>query len=131
MSALIDTNVLIYDTFEDSASHKEARARLDSLTEWYIPSIVFHEYVWFMRGERVDLGFAKDKVIEYATNRKTIMAAVAPDDVLFAVEHIGTYADYNDLIITSIARRLSQPLLTFDGRMMRRAEQHGVHVVRI
>ena len=49
MKALIDTNVLVYDTFEDSIYHAEAKKLLDSLDRWIIPSIVIHEYVWVMR----------------------------------------------------------------------------------
>jgi len=45
MKALIDTNVLVYDTFEDSIYHAEAKKLLDSLDRWIIPSIVIHEYV--------------------------------------------------------------------------------------
>jgi len=48
LSAVVDTNVLIFDTFEDSEFHIEAMKLLDSLKRWILPSIVFHEYVWFL-----------------------------------------------------------------------------------
>lgn len=34
MKAVIDTDVPIYDTFEDSVFHEEARALLEKLGEW-------------------------------------------------------------------------------------------------
>ena len=48
--AVIDTNVLIYDLFEDSMYHKEASSILDMLEAWIIPTIVIHEFIWFIKG---------------------------------------------------------------------------------
>lgn len=48
MSAVVDTNVLIFDTFEDSEFHTEAMKLLDSLKKWILPSIAFREYAWFL-----------------------------------------------------------------------------------
>ncbi|MEO2152327.1 MAG: PIN domain-containing protein, partial [Thermococcus sp.] len=47
MHGVIDTNVLIYDTFEDTEFHKKAEETLESLDRWYVPAIVTQEYVWF------------------------------------------------------------------------------------
>ncbi len=46
--SVIDTNVLVYDTFEDTSRHAEARALLDSLLEWRVPTVVFVEFVAFL-----------------------------------------------------------------------------------
>ena len=50
MKAVIDTNVLVYDTFEDSLYHKEARKLLDDLDVWIIPIIVIHKYGLGLKG---------------------------------------------------------------------------------
>ncbi len=36
MRAVIDTNVLVYDTFEDSVHHERAKKLLDDLDGWVI-----------------------------------------------------------------------------------------------
>lgn len=45
LEAVIDTNVLVCDTFEDSIHHEGAARLLDSLDHWLIPPIVIYEYV--------------------------------------------------------------------------------------
>jgi hypothetical protein len=126
LSAVVDTNVLIFDTFEDSEFHVEAIKLLDSLKRWILPSIVFHEYVWFMKGEKLDLSFSQEKVIEYLTHVKTNMVPIQVDDILFSIQRIKGYRDYNDFLILSVAKRMGCPLLTFDERLKKHANQHGV-----
>ena len=58
MSAVIDTNVLVFDTFEDSEFHAEASGRLDSIEKWHLPDIVFHELMWFFKSEDYELSRA-------------------------------------------------------------------------
>ncbi len=45
---LPDTNVLVYETIEDSTRRADAARMLDSAREIILPSIVIHEYVWVM-----------------------------------------------------------------------------------
>lgn len=129
MSAVIDTNVLIFDTFEDSMHHREAKEQLDSLERWILPSIVFHEYLWFMKGEELDLGFSREKVIEYLTHAKSDPVPTQVDDILFSIQRIEEYRDYNDLLILSAAKRMGHPLLTFDEELKRHADRHRVRTL--
>jgi predicted nucleic acid-binding protein len=48
MKLLLDTNVLVYDTIEDSKYHGEASKIIDSAEEIFIPPIVVHEYIWVL-----------------------------------------------------------------------------------
>jgi len=129
LSAVVDTNVLIFDTFEDSEFHIEAMKLLDSLKRWMLPSIVFHEYVWFMKGEKLDLSFSREKVTEYLTHAKTNLVPIQVDDILFSIERIKEYRDYNDFLILSVAKRMGHALLTFDERLKKYANQHGVRTL--
>lgn len=129
MSAVVDTNVLIFDSFEDSKLHTEAKKLLDSLERWILPSIVFLEYVWFMKGEKLDLSFSKEKVIEYLTHAKTKPIPIQVDDILFSTQKIEEYRDYNDFLILSTAKRMGHPLLTFDETLKRHAKRHGVRTL--
>jgi len=129
LSAVVDTNVLVFDTFEDSEFHREATKLLDSLNRWILPSIVFHEYVWFMKREKLDLSFSREKVIEYLTHVKSNPVAIQVDDILFSIQRIREYRDYNDFLILSVAKRMGHALLTFDERLKKYANQHGVRTL--
>jgi predicted nucleic acid-binding protein len=126
MSAVIDTNVLVFDTFEDSDSHRDAVEALDSLEEWAIPGIVLHEYVWFMKDQKMEAAETRMKVYEYLMDAKTRFRPVDADDIAFAVGNVRRLGEYNDLIILSPAKRLGLPLLTFDKGLAARAREFGV-----
>jgi predicted nucleic acid-binding protein len=126
MSAVVDTNVLVFDTFEDSDSHLEAVEALDALEEWVIPGIVFHEYVWFMKDQGVGVAETRTKVNEYLMDAKTRFRPIDADDAAFAVDNARKLGEYNDLLIVSSAKRLGTPLLTFDKGLVRRAREFGV-----
>jgi hypothetical protein len=91
-----------------------------------LPSIVLHEYVWFMKGEELDLSFSQEKVTEYLTHSKAMFLPTRIDDILFSILRIGEHRDYNDYLILSAAKRTGHRLLTFDEPLQRRARLHGV-----
>jgi predicted nucleic acid-binding protein len=126
MSAVVDTNVLVFDTFEDSDSHREAVEALDALEGWVIPGIVFHEYVWFMKDQKMEAAETRIKVNEYLMDAKTRFRPVDADDIAFAVGNVRRLGEYNDLIILSSAKRLGLPLLTFDKGLAARAREFSV-----
>ncbi|MDK2384656.1 MAG: PIN domain-containing protein, partial [Candidatus Korarchaeota archaeon] len=68
---MIDTNVLIYDTYEDSMHHGDASQLLDRLEEWVIPLIVIYEYIWFLKGMGVNSSAALDKLEDYISSEKS------------------------------------------------------------
>jgi predicted nucleic acid-binding protein len=129
--AVLDTNVLIFDTFEDSEFHSEAVRGLDSAGRWYIPSMVFDELLWFFKGRDFQLGNAKAKLEEYLTNEKSAFAACTIDDVQFATERMKTYREYNDLIILSVAGRLKLPLFSFDAGLRRMAVRNAISLFEV
>ena len=129
MSCVVDTNVLIFDTFEDSEHHADARERLDTTDEWYLPSIVFHEYFWFMRAKGVSLDFTKAKMNEYIYHEKTKFLPTIMDDIIFAMKEITDVKDYNDLVILSHAKRLNLALLTYDSTLKKKALKKQVKVI--
>jgi predicted nucleic acid-binding protein len=114
----VDTNVLIYDTFEDTSHHEDARRILDSLPEWRIPSIVLVEYIAFLN--RIRLGREKilDKLYELVNDPKFSLVDVEKGDVLEALKTVEneklSTSRLNDKIILSISKRVSENLVTFD-----------------
>ena len=129
MSSVLDTNTLIFDTFEDSQLHKTAQSTLDSLERWYIPSIVFHEYIWFMKAEGIELDFTKNKLEEYLMNAKATYCPTESVDTLFASREMRNYREHNDLLILSVSKRLDQPLLTYDQPLRKACQRFGVKTI--
>jgi len=129
VSSVLDTNALVFDTFEDSQLHETARSKLNSLERWYIPSIVFHEYIWFMKAEEIELDFTRRKLSEYLVNAKTHYCPIESTDILFASREMGDYGQYNDFLIVSVSRRLDQPLLTFDNDLRKACKRLEVKTI--
>ena len=133
MSAVLDTNVLVYDTFEDSLYHGKARVLLDGLKTWILPTIVLHEYVWLMKALDVAAEVVLDKVREYAGHEKAVLIPAERRDIARAlkavVDEALSLARYNDKLILSAAVRRKAPLATFDGKLRRQALRAGVKVL--
>ncbi len=133
MRAVIDTNVLIYDTYEDSMHHGDASQLLDRLEEWVIPLIVIYEYIWFLKGMGVDSSTALDKLEDYISSEKS---RTYKEGELLIRKALGSLAEecislnrFNDEVIIRIAREEGISLATFDKRMRSRARKLGVDVV--
>ena len=121
--------MLIFDTFEDSEFHSQASKGLNSLAKWYPPDIVFHEFVWFFKSRAIEQSKVRLKIEEYLTNEKSLFSTCTPDDIRFAMD-LKNYANYNDHVILSFAKRLELPLFTFDEDLERVARKLAVRIAR-
>jgi hypothetical protein len=130
MRAVIDTNILIYDLVEDSEFHKEAEKLLDSLEEWLIPSIVIHEFIWFLRANEID---NVEYVKSYVTNEKAKILCDNDDVIGRALEILIkerlSLSRYNDVVILAHAIENELPLATKDKALKGLARRHGVEVI--
>ncbi len=88
--------------------------------------MAIHEYVWFMKDEDINLSVTTDKVIEYLTHEKSEIVPDTVDGVLFSLDRIRSYRDYNDHVILAAAKRLDKLLLTFDRRLRAAALRLGI-----
>jgi predicted nucleic acid-binding protein len=121
----VDTNVLVFDTYEDSELH-EARSKLEAAEGWVLPGIVVHEYVWALRGLKAKLSFALEKVEEYLLSEKSTFSSDSQDDILFATRETSSFSRYSDYLVLSHAKRLGARILTFDEDLRRDAQKVGV-----
>ncbi|MEM3677057.1 MAG: PIN domain-containing protein [Candidatus Bathyarchaeia archaeon] len=130
MKAVLDTNILIYDSFEDSVFHMEARRLLDELEEWVIPCIVVHEYVWFMKGLGVDIKDVLEKVKEYLLHVKGFLASEEEGDIVRSLGMVYSeglsLSKFNDKLILTIALREKIPIATFDAKLRGQALRKGL-----
>ena len=131
--AVVDTNVLIYDLFEDSVYHDEASELLDTLSLWVIPSIVIHELVWFLKGLNIDRQLAINALSQYVKHHKTRIVSIKGDDITSALDIIKqegiSLSRYNDKLILAITFRLRIPLASFDERLRREAMKRGITII--
>jgi predicted nucleic acid-binding protein len=131
--AVIDTNVLVYDLFEDSLYNTEASSLLDSLEEWVIPAIVVHELVWFIKGLKIETEKAYKLILQYLDNDKTVVKRISARHAKIALDMLLneklSLSRYNDKLILAVAIEEKAPIATFDEKLRRQAEKHGVGVV--
>jgi predicted nucleic acid-binding protein len=133
MKAVIDTNILVYDTFEDSEYHEEARKLLDNLNTWIIPTIVIHEYVWVLKALNINPNDVLYKVDEYSNHYKSRIVSERRSDILFALKTVAdeelSLSRYNDKVILSVVIRENVNLATFDEKLRKQALLKGVKVM--
>ncbi|WP_324736541.1 PIN domain-containing protein [Thermococcus sp. SY098] len=133
MHAVIDTNVLIYDTFEDLEFHTKARKLLDSLDAWYVPTIVLQEYVWFFKNNGLSVKEARSMLDEYFSDPRfrnlRENASIVKRALIMLEEEKLSLSRFNDamILVHAIERRYS--LATFDRKLRKLAERNSVKIV--
>ncbi len=130
---LLDTNVLVYDIFEDSLYHREARDILERSRQWVIPTIVIHELVWFFRGLELELREAIEVILQRITHEKAVVRPIDSSEIrkaLSIVEHENlSLSRYNDKLILVVAQSERIPIATFDRKLRKQAVKLGIEVV--
>jgi len=133
MKLLVDTNVLVYDTVEDSRHHELAKKIIDSAKELWLPSIVIHEYIWVMLKLGVHPEFLTMKIQEYLGDRRTVYIAENPkvlyNALKFLEENRVNIREINDFIILFSAKHYNLALATFDRKLKENALSIGVSVI--
>ena len=133
MKLLVDTNVLVYDTVEDSRHHELAKKIIDSAKELWLPSIVIHEYIWVMLKLGVHPEFLTMKLQEYLEDRRTVYIAEDPkvlyNALKFLKEKRANIKEINDFIILFFANHYNLTLATFDRKLKENALSIGVSVI--
>jgi len=133
MKLLLDTNVLVYDTVEDSEYHDEAVKVIDSAGEILIPPIVVHEYIWVMLKFSVDPDVIVIKIHEYLEDMraKYLHESLRIIDHAFKMlkeDHASTRG-INDYIILSLALNNKIDIATFDKGLKKIASKRRINTV--
>ncbi len=118
MECVVDTNVLIHDTIEDSEFHEAAASDLGRLSRWLVPTVVIEEYVSVLWKLGLKKGFIGRKISEFMASRVVEVVPVENEDIEMAAELISrertSFRSFNDKLVVSIAKRRKAFLLTFD-----------------
>jgi predicted nucleic acid-binding protein len=134
MKLLLDTNVLIYDTVEDSEYHSIASEIIDKAVQIFIPSTVIHEYLWIMlKLLQVPLNIIEIKLRDYLDDPRTVYISEDIDVLINAlnmlIEDKQDVKEINNYIILSTARKYNLMLATFDKRLRKIAINRNVKVI--
>ncbi|MGC9146444.1 MAG: PIN domain-containing protein [Infirmifilum sp.] len=131
---VVDTDVLLHDTFEDSEKHAEASGILDEADRIYLASIVVHEYLWLLLTKfKIDLEIVREKLEEYFSDSRFIYVSENSEVFLKALEWMKEdNADptmINDYIILVLAQRMGAVLTTYDEELKVIAKKREVSVL--
>lgn len=114
MEGVIDTNILVASLVEEDINHEKARSILNKLERWYIPTIVAHEFVWFLKSQKLRV----DLALPFLLHEKSLIVEEKKEDILFAIKKcMEKPFNYNDYLIASVALRLKKQLITFDEEL--------------
>ena len=131
---LVDTDVLLHDTFDDSEKHVEAAEILDEADRVYLPSIVVHEYLWLLLTKfKQSPDAVREKLEEYFGDARFIYVSENSEVFLRALEMMREDgADpymVNDYIILVLAQRLGATLATYDEELKQIARRRKVPTI--
>jgi len=126
---VVDTNVLVYATFEDNEFFSQSMKIIER-GDIIIPQIVVYEYIKVLAEKYPDLNFIKTKIEELKD------FTIIPEDIetiatavnLFN-EMPSTLKNLNDFIILSLTLKIGGELATFDNKLRKIAEKKGIKTI--
>lgn len=129
MTIVVDTNVLVYSTFQDTEFHKES-VELIQNRDIIIPQIVVFEYVKVLSDLTNDTDFIRIKVIELE-NFKILHESldVIQRGLQMLKDDNSSLKNINDYIILSLTLSLNADLATYDKKLKKIAEKRNVKVI--
>jgi predicted nucleic acid-binding protein len=130
VDCIIDTNVLVYDTIEDSEFHSQAAETLGTLDRWLVPSVVMEEFVSVMTKLGARREFIDRKLSELLESGEVEFVAIEPEDLRAAAALISgeriSFRKFNDKLVLSTANRMKAALYTFDKDLDRQRKNLGI-----
>ena len=133
MECIVDTNVLVYETFEDSESHEEVVKKLSEMELIYVPGVVILELTIILKRLKYDSSIILDKIREIFNSNRYVVLDIYVDDIIFAIDilsrHGKNVSSLNDKLVLSVAKRLGKPIYTYDKDLKRQCKSLGVPII--
>lgn len=128
---IVDTDILVYDTIENSEKHFEASSLLDDADRIYLPSIVVHEFLWLaLRKLKLSIDAVKNKIEEYFNDARFYYVCENSEIFTTAMKMLeedkAPPTKINDYILLVFAERLGVELATYDSELREIAEKRGI-----
>ncbi|MEM0335984.1 MAG: PIN domain-containing protein [Thermofilum sp.] len=123
---VLDTNVLVYASVEDSEFHEESLKLLNE-KDSAIPQIVVYEYVRVIAELTRDPLFVLVKIRELAEyNILCEPPHVVQRGLELWAKHSASIRELNDHVILALALTLNAEIATYDRKLRKLAEELGV-----
>ena len=135
MTVLFDTNVLVYDTIENSPHHDNASELIDESADPMINSLSIVELGFVLPRYGIDNESVRMKIDELLHSdyfRVSWLSGKNMERVsTFVVENKLSFRDFNDWIIAFDAYSRNVPLVTFDKILQKKCKKLGIQVIEI
>jgi len=133
MEAIIDTNILVYETIEDSMYHKEVVEKLKDLEGLYIPTNILIEFILVMKRLKLENQIIMRKILEILEDPRISLINIAKMDfkesLRIIIRENRDMKEINDKIILALAKRKNLPIYTYDRQLKQQARKYGVKVL--
>ena len=133
MEAIIDTNILVYETIEDSMYHKEVVEKLKDLEGLYIPTNILIEFILVMKKLKLENQIIMRKILEILEDPSITLINIAKMDfkesLRIIIRENRDMKEINDKIILALAKRKNLPIYTYDRQLKQQARKYGVKVL--
>jgi len=133
MEAIIDTNILVYETIEDSMYHKEVVEKLKDLESLYVPTNILIEFILVMKRLKLENQIIMRKILEILEDPRINLINIAKMDFKESLKIIirenKDMKEINDKIILALAKRKNLPIYTYDRQLKQQARKYGVKVL--
>ena len=135
MTVLIGTNVLVYDTIENSPHHDSASEFVDESEDPIINSLSIVELGFVLPRYGIDNESVRMKIEELLHSDyftvSWLSGKMMEKASSFMVENNLSFRDFNDWIIVYDAYSRKVPLVTFDKILQKRCKKLGIQIVEI
>ncbi len=135
MTLLIDTNVLVYDTIENSTHHNSASELIDEAEDPIINSLSIVEFGFVLPRYGIDNENVQIKIEEFLHSDYFTVSWISGKMIekvsAFMIENKLSFRDFNDWIIAYDSYSRNIPLVTFDKVLQRKCKKIGIQIVEI
>jgi len=135
LEAIVDTNVLVYETIEDSMYHEEVVDRLERIDILYLPTNVMIEFILVMKKLGLTETFIVRKALEILREEKVKLTSIRDVDFREALKMIRQervdIKRINDKLILAFSKRSRVPIYTYDRQLKTQAQTLGLKVFQL
>lgn len=133
MTALVDTNVLVYDAIENSPHHVRASDIIDGSEDPLINSLSIVELGFVLPRYGIENDGVNAKLDELLHSDYFTVSWISErmlgDVSAFIVENSLSFRDFNNWIIAFDAHSRNVPLVTFDKTLSKKCKLMGINVI--
>ena len=133
MESVIDTNILVYATVEDSLFHEECLKKLNELSKIYFPPTVIEEFVLVLRELGISEDFIRKQVKVILEDPKVKVLSLNSKDLKDAIEILGrekvSTRRFNDKLILLSAKKNRLPIYTYDKKLREQSKKMGIELL--